>query len=547
MDDALRRGRDHWNSGELAAAEAAFREALAARPDHPEALPALAGVLADQDRFDAALRVLDRSNAGRVPPSPDPYGRLRADIFRRSGRVERSIALLREVVERDPAARSAWNELALDLATSGRQDEAEQVLAQALERMPRDPQLWAARGMIAALSGHAVQAVEAYEMASRCAGETPRAWRLLLKTHLANALDMAGDLPRAIATYEEVIAEDEDAHLAHVQLGIVLWRHERFSEAARVLSHAVERWPEDHDAAYYLADAERSLGRRDEAERGFRASIERWPECANCLYGLAQVVQEDGRSGEAALLLRHVLAVRPDDPDAVGLFAEARFDIGETAAARELFEQAIKLAPGEVRHLYNFALRERDAGRLEAATALFDRALAVAPRLDRALYFAAVCRTERGLRQEAVPYLERFVTQAPPSRAIVRADPILDPLKSLPRYRDLVGGSLLDFAAPDAPSVRPALESLARELPEGDAAGSGATAADAVGEALAAAVRARDLRGAWRPPPRFYFDTVREGPCLVIAERDAARPAAPARRIAVIGRLRDGSFRTVLA
>ncbi|HVY61849.1 MAG TPA: tetratricopeptide repeat protein, partial [Planctomycetota bacterium] len=82
MDDPLRRGEERWRSGDLAGAEAAFREALAAGPGAPEPVLGLAGVLADQDRFDAALRVLDRAPAPLDPPAAARLARLRADIFR---------------------------------------------------------------------------------------------------------------------------------------------------------------------------------------------------------------------------------------------------------------------------------------------------------------------------------------------------------------------------------------------------------------------------------------------------------------------------------
>src|SRR5438876_334704 len=148
--DPADRAKDRWTAGDLRGAEAAFREALDLRPGDPDVARGLAGVLADQDRFDAALRILDRSPAAAAGGDANPTARLRADIFRRSGRVEKAIELLREVVDKDPTASTAWRELALDLASSGRPTEADQALSEALERMPRDPYLWAARGLIAA-------------------------------------------------------------------------------------------------------------------------------------------------------------------------------------------------------------------------------------------------------------------------------------------------------------------------------------------------------------------------------------------------------------
>jgi tetratricopeptide (TPR) repeat protein len=548
--DPLEVARARRERGDLAGAEAAAREALARAPDDPAALLELAAVLADLDRFDAALRVIDRA-APRAPDdeTAERLERLRADIFGRSGRIDAALATLRALVERRPQSREAWLDLALGLVAAAEPDEADLAIARALERLPNDPELWAARASVAAARGRPRDSVLYLTRALARADETiPPARRVILKTNLASALDMAGETEKALATWRSIIAEHADAGDAYLQLGIALWRRERYAEAAAVLADAVARWPREHHGYYYLADSRRMLGDRAEAERVFEQAIARWPECPECLFGLAQVRHESGRPEEAALLLRHVLALRPDDPDTIGLFADARFAIGEHEEARRLFEMAMTLAPGEVRHVYNFAIREREAGRLDRATALFDRALELAPHLDRALYFGAVCRLERGLRKEAMDYLARFVRAAPLSAPIVRADPHFDALKEEEAYRALVGGSALDFAAPQA--ARPRLERLLAGIPcaADEAAVAGRPLAEALDCALAAAIRAKESRGPVRLPPRFYFETEVRGPAVLIAERDAfAPPEATRRLIAVLVRLPDGSFRVEAA
>jgi tetratricopeptide (TPR) repeat protein len=543
--DPLEEARRRRARGDLAGAEAAVREALSRCPDDPEALFELASVLSDLDRFDAALRVIDRAEERAPAEAFDRFERLRADVYGRSGRNEAAIGTLRAIVGRNPGNREAWLDLAMGLIATAEPDEADKALARALERFPGDPELWAARGSVAAARGRPDEAVHCFARALTRADEAlSPARRVVLKTHLANALDMAGEGEKALATYRSIIAEHHDAGAAHLQLGIALWRRERWAEAVEVLEKVLARWPQEHNAYYYLADSRRMRGEWAEAERILELSIARWPECSDCLLGLAQVRHESGRPEEAALLLRHVLPMRPNDPDAIGLFADARFAIGEHEEARALYERAIALAPRDVRHIYNLAIRERQAGQLERATALFDRALEIEPHLDRAIYFAAVCRLERGLREQALDYLRRFVLEKPRSRPIVRADPNFDALKTEEGYRQLVGGSALDFAIPAA--ARQGLEALARDLPPrpGGEAREGRTLPEAVSAALAAADRARERRGPVRPPPRFFFETHVRGPALVIAEGDAlAPPEEPRRLIALLERLPDGSYR----
>ena len=568
-DDVMAEGDRLRRGGDLSGAEACYRKVLAGAPDSADALAGLAAVLAQGDRLDAALALLERAGAC-APHDWERQDRLRAEIYARSGRAAVAIAILRSVIERDPTAREALKELVVGLVATGEPEEAERAVERALGLFPRDPELWALRGMAAAASNDPRRAVNHYSQAlALTTEETPRERRLLMRTELADALDMAGETEKALATYRSIIEQDPESRLARLQLGTTLWKRGRFSEAVATLREAVALFPGEHLALYYLADSERMVGALAEAEEHLRAAVARWPECLQCLLALGRVVHDRGRPEEAALILRHVVAGRPDDAEALALFADSRYEIGEHEAARELFERAIRLAPTEVRHLYNFALRERESGRLDRAIALFDRAVELAPHLDRALYFAAVCRVERGEREAALRFLERFLAEDPPFRAIVRADPAFDALKDLAGYRALVGGSLLDFAEPSE-RVRAALERLASELPQGagtpaPAGGSAAaiepracegkaggpgdpdrTPAGAVARLIEAAVR---LRGKRRPskPPRFFFETVRAGSALTLLQRDALDPEGLPVLVGRLTRGEDGSFSSFAA
>jgi tetratricopeptide (TPR) repeat protein len=534
--DILTKAESEWREGRLAAAEALFREAIEARPGDARAASGLAGVLADQDRFDASLRVLARAEP-KAPGEVEVVVRRRADVLRRTGRVDEAITALRALVARHPAASGAWQDLSLDLAASGRSEEAGRALDEALASLPGDPRILAVRGIVASIAGRAADAVAAYERALRHADAEDPDWRLRLRTQLAAARAQCGDTVQALGEYRAIVSEAPDAREPRIRLGTLLWGGGRFEEAAAVLEEAHLRFPDEHDAAYYLAESWKQLGRLAEAEALFLATLERFPECTSCHFGLAEVVHEQGRPGEAALHLRHVVAARPDDPDVLGLFAAARYDIGEAEAAREAYERVFALAPEEPRHPYNLALRERDAGRLEEATALFDRSVALAPRMDRALYFAMVCRVERGLISDALPLLRRFAALVPQSRPLIRADPLLDPLKVHADYRSVVGGSLLDFVDPSRPATRDALARIARDLPAPGTERAGMPLDAVLDSALAAAERSRAARTRREVgPPRYFFAVEASEGALALVERDASAPAAAGDVLAVIRR-----------
>ncbi len=563
-----------WRAGDLRGAESLLREALARDPRDPRPMAMLAGVLADEDRFDPAQRLVERAidaagGGGGAHAGPRFGGgetrsmleRLRADILRRAGRRNEAVDALRSLLEADPAgpqAGASWHNLAGLLAELGRYDEADRALGEGLIHLPADAELHAARGLVAVACGRYQDSIRHYETAVGLAAPLPADARERIRAGLAEAFDLAGDTERAIAVYRELMAERPDTPLGPVSLGVTLWRARRWAEAAEVLATAARRFPEEHDALYYLASSLRNCGRRDDAERVYRDACARWPECPTCLLGLAEVLHETGRAAEAALALRHVLASTPDDADAVALFADARWELGERDEARRLFVRAMSLAPNELRHVYNFALREQEAGRLEEACGLFDRALKIEPENYRALYFAAVLRAELGRAEEAIPFLRSFLAgeRGPRFAAIVRADASLDAIKTLPSYRELVGAgtSLLDFAALDERS-RARLGGLLSDIEPGGAlpeslAGAFAGGAEVRGplaqvlpQVVARLERAGRIHTAPEPsgrPPRYFFEARADdsGRVVVIRHVDAGAAGSPPRGMRAVAAIR---------
>ena len=131
-DTDAREGQRRADLGDLAGAEAAFRRALAAQPDHPRALLGLGRVLAESGRFDEAEEAL-----AALPPN--------------TAEAREAAALLAQLRLASGAE---------DLPTP---DEAERTL----ETDPRDPEanlalgrFLAARGDYAAALRHLLTAVE---------------------------------------------------------------------------------------------------------------------------------------------------------------------------------------------------------------------------------------------------------------------------------------------------------------------------------------------------------------------------------------------------
>ena len=132
-DEKIDLGRQLVASGDLAAAEAAFQDALAgADPDHPAALVALAGLALDAGRKKDALDLIDRIPEHRRDQVSRPMARLE---LRLEADTAADLPTLQATFDADPTDTAARYNLALALIATERYEDG---LAHLLEIVRRD-------------------------------------------------------------------------------------------------------------------------------------------------------------------------------------------------------------------------------------------------------------------------------------------------------------------------------------------------------------------------------------------------------------------------
>jgi endonuclease/exonuclease/phosphatase family metal-dependent hydrolase len=138
--DALAaQGVDAHRRGDLAAAERAYRQALAQAPEHPLALHYLGVLLYQQGQPALALPLLDRAVA-LVPAEPDFHNN-RGLALAALGRGREAIDAYRGALERKPSHEGAWSNLGLALQAAGDVAGAIDAFRRGLAVAPDFPQL----------------------------------------------------------------------------------------------------------------------------------------------------------------------------------------------------------------------------------------------------------------------------------------------------------------------------------------------------------------------------------------------------------------------
>jgi tetratricopeptide (TPR) repeat protein len=180
-------------------AEAAFRAALALRPDHPEALNNLGVLLLDRGDVGEATSQLEAAVAASPRYATARYnlGNARAA----QGRTSEAEALYREALELHPGYVQAWNNLGALLVRERRPSEALEAFDAVVRLDPRHAKAYVNRGILLAHAGRYAEAIVSYRSAIAVAPDDPNA-----HFDLAGALAETGDVGGAVAEYERALA-----------------------------------------------------------------------------------------------------------------------------------------------------------------------------------------------------------------------------------------------------------------------------------------------------------------------------------------------------
>lgn len=329
LDIAVR----HHTGGNLAEAEAIYRQVLAVQPDNADALN-LMGVIAHQvGRNDLAVDFLTRAIAAK-PEFPEALSNL-GNALKSLDRLDEAAAHYRRAIASRPGFTDAVYNLGATLEAMGRLDEAVAAYREAIDLTPH---LTAAH------------------------------------YNLGNVLKDLGRLDQAIASYRTTLALAPDHADAVNNLGSCLHDLARFDEAVACYRSAIHLRPDFALPHANLGNALTEMGNvvgdgrlLDEAAECFRRAIALKPDHADAYVGLGSLLHVLNRPDEALVHLHTALELRPDSAQAYNNLGLVHKMMGRIDAALENYDRAVALKPDMADAYANRALALFVAGRLKEA------------------------------------------------------------------------------------------------------------------------------------------------------------------------------------
>jgi predicted O-linked N-acetylglucosamine transferase (SPINDLY family) len=241
ISQTLQQALQFQRAGQLAEAEALYRQILSIQPDNADALHRLGLIAYRNSRFDAALELINQALA--IRPAADDYCNLGL-VLSALGRFSESVQASQKSLSLDPLAYEAWYNMGNALRDLGQAGEAIAAYQRALSLRPDHSGSLANMGSVLRTLGRLDEAAAVLRRAIQL---SPRNFQA--HNNLGNALRDAGQLDAAVACLEQALSlRPEDAR-ARGNLGNALLAQGRLVEAISQYNRAIASNPDAADIA----------------------------------------------------------------------------------------------------------------------------------------------------------------------------------------------------------------------------------------------------------------------------------------------------------
>lgn len=338
VPQVLALAQSHNAAGRKAQAENVLRQLLTQRPNHHEALHALAILTHESGKTEIAVRFIERALA--VNPNVPLYQSNIAEMYRLIGKPEKAIHHGKLALGLRPNHADTYNNLGIAYFDIGDFETARQNYEHAIRLKPVFPEA--------------------------C-------------SNLGNALRQMKRHEDAIPCYRKSIEQKPGYAEAHNNLGSVLRDLERFEEADASYRKAISLRPGYVEAMCNLVLALKDQKKFDEGLALVEQILRLNPKCADayCYAGAIQLELKKPDKGFA--LINKSLAIEPNKAETLNMLGRAYFDLNEPEKAIETYQRAIAIKPTLSDSYNNMGNALKEMGRFDEALTAFNKTLELSP------------------------------------------------------------------------------------------------------------------------------------------------------------------------
>jgi len=382
VEQAFHQAIAHHQAGELQDAERLYLAVIQAHPNHPDANHNL-GVLAGQvGQYAAGLPYL--KTALTLNPAQGQYALSYAEALLETGQIKDALDIVGAAMERGfdtPAAQVLRKKI--EAAATGDQS------ADSLDRIDKSAQSHAQADR--ALPSESLKTAlthtgekksrPAKRKSIRKASPFHKSWPQAELNRLV-AMFHAGRHVELESQTRMMVEQCPDFGFAWKLLWASLQAQGRDGLPAK--QKAAQLLPDDADAHFNLANAQRDLGQLDAAVASYRRALKNMPRFAVVHSNLGATLRELGRLDDAVASCRRAIEIDPRLAEAHSNLGNALKNLGQLDNAEVSYRKALEFKPDYVEAHSNLGDVRNALGHIDDAVSSFRRALALKPVLAEA-------------------------------------------------------------------------------------------------------------------------------------------------------------------
>ena len=331
LEEALRRGLEAHNSGEIQEADRYYTAILSTDPKHPDA------------NYNMAILAVGM------------------------GKSEQALPFFKTAIGANPTVEQFWISYIKTLLDLNRVDEAEtgfneasgnglkgnifDQLADLIKQQQvnvsipvnQDPLPQQLQPLIALFNQGYFQ--QALAQAEQLLEQFPNS--VVLHNLQGAGYAELGDLRAAIDSYKWAIKIKPDSAAAYNNMGNALKATGELDEAISSCRQAVKIKPEYAEAYSNMGNALKEKGELDEAISSYRQAIKIKPNYAKAYNNMGVALQKNGALDESIISFREAIKIKPDYAEAYSNMGNALKEKGELDEAISSYTQAIKIKPDD--------------------------------------------------------------------------------------------------------------------------------------------------------------------------------------------------------
>ncbi|MBA2271162.1 MAG: tetratricopeptide repeat protein [Chthoniobacterales bacterium] len=361
--------RAHLQNNNAAQATLVLEQAVAANPEHTEAVATLAELYIRMAKPQPAINLLEKLYKGE--PANAQVRRLLADAYRNAGRLDDAVAIFQAQIKSVPNFAEPHFFLGILFRDQKKPDEAREAFTKASELEPDNP-------------GPIEQLVELDIAEARFDAAMERVQRQIQKNpssapaHFLQAKVYIAQQQRdaAESALLKAIELDPNLEVAYRLLIANYIAAAKLPEAASRLEEILSKSPNNANALQTLGMIYSEMKVYDKAREAYEKVLALQPSAALALNNLAYIYSEQPNQLERAQeLASRARNIAPAEPHVAGTLGWILFKKGDYQQALGLLRESAEKLPDSALAQYHFGLAASMMGDTEAARVALERAV----------------------------------------------------------------------------------------------------------------------------------------------------------------------------